>query len=94
MVFFGANMFVIVGLMILNSQRIEIDLLASMEEIKRLRGIIPICSSCKKIRNDEGLWDQIEKYIQEHSEAEFTHGICPECREKLYPNFAKKDEQQ
>ena len=93
-VFFGANMFVIIGLMILNSQRIEIDLLASMAEVKKLRGFIPICSSCKKIRNDEGIWNQIEEYIQEHSDAEFTHGICPDCIKKLYPTIPHKDGQQ
>ena len=56
-------------------------------EIKRLRGMLPICSSCKKIRDDKGYWNQIEVYIRDHSDAEFTHGICPECIKKLYPNF-------
>jgi chorismate mutase len=52
-------------------------------EIKRLQGILPICSYCKKIRNDEGAWNQLEEYICKHSNAEFTHGICPDCFEKL-----------
>jgi PAS domain S-box-containing protein len=56
-------------------------------EIKQLRGMLPICSSCKKIRDDKGYWNQIEDYIKEHSDAEFSHGICPECVKKLYPNF-------
>jgi PAS domain S-box-containing protein len=56
-------------------------------EIKRLRGMLPICSSCKKIKDDAGYWNQIEVYIREHSEAEFTHGICPECLKKLYPEY-------
>ena len=56
-------------------------------EIKRLRGMLPICSSCKKIRDDKGYWNQIEVYIKDHSDAEFSHGICPECIKKLYPNF-------
>lgn len=56
-------------------------------EIKRLRGMLPICSSCKKIRDDKGYWNQIEVYIRDHSDAEFTHGLCPECIKKLYPNF-------
>ncbi|WP_028582126.1 PAS domain-containing protein [Desulfogranum japonicum] len=56
-------------------------------EIKRLRGMLPICSSCKKIRDDQGYWNQIEVYIEDHSDAEFSHGICPECIKKLYPNF-------
>jgi PAS domain S-box-containing protein len=56
-------------------------------EIKRLRGMLPICASCKKIKNDDGYWSQIEIYIREHSEAEFSHGICPECLRKLYPEY-------
>ena len=57
-------------------------------EIKRLRGMLPICSSCKKIRDDKGYWNQIEVYVKEHSEAEFSHGICPECLKELYPEFS------
>ncbi len=56
-------------------------------EIKTLQGIIPICASCKKIRDDKGYWNQIETYIHEHSEAEVSHGICPECAKKLYPDL-------
>ncbi len=63
------------------------ELKKAMEEIKTLRGIIPICSSCKKIRDDAGCWSQIETYIRRHSEAEFSHGVCPECAMKLYPEF-------
>jgi hypothetical protein len=55
-----------------------------------LRGLLPICSSCKKIRNDQGYWEQIEVYIRDHSEADFSHGICPECAQKLYPELYKK----
>lgn len=62
----------------------------SLSEIKTLRGFLPICASCKKIRNDEGYWQQIEKYIQDNSEAVFTHGICPDCAEKLYPELMRK----
>jgi hypothetical protein len=54
-------------------------------EIKLLRGILPICSSCKKIRDDEGYWTQIESYIDKYSDAVFSHGICPDCAQKLYP---------
>jgi hypothetical protein len=54
------------------------------EEIKTLEGILPICASCKKIREKDGSWQRIEKYIHDNSEADFSHGICPECREKLY----------
>lgn len=59
----------------------------ALDNIKRLSGLLPICSSCKKIRDDKGYWNQIERYIAEHSEAEFSHGICPECVRKLYPQY-------
>ena len=63
-------------------------------QVKQLSGFLPICASCKKIRDDKGYWNQIETYIKEHSEAEFSHGICPECAQKLYPdlNLKKKHE--
>ena len=54
----------------------------SLEEIKILQGLIPMCMVCKNIRNDKGAWDQLEKYISEHSDAKFTHGICPDCLKK------------
>jgi hypothetical protein len=57
----------------------------ALDRIKTLNGLIPICSSCKKIRDDKGYWNKLEKYIQEHSNAEFSHGICPDCMKKLYP---------
>jgi DNA-binding NarL/FixJ family response regulator len=63
----------------------------SAREINKLRGILPICASCKKIRDDKGYWTQVEVYISDHSETEFTHGICPECAAKIYPKFFKKD---
>jgi hypothetical protein len=56
-------------------------------EIKRLNGLLPICASCKKIRDDKGYWNQIEAYIRDHSDAEFSHGICPDCAKKLYPDI-------
>ena len=65
------------------------ELKNSIETIKTLRGLIPICANCKKIRDDKGYWNQIETYIQKHSEAEFSHGICPECARKLYPELYK-----
>ena len=58
----------------------------SLAKVKLLTGLLPICSSCKKIRNDAGYWDEIEKYIVEHSEADFTHGICRDCIKELYPD--------
>jgi hypothetical protein len=59
----------------------------ALAEVKTLSGFLPICASCKNIRDDKGYWNQIEAYISEHSEAEFSHGICPECCKKLYPDF-------
>ena len=56
-------------------------------DIKVLQGLLPICASCKKIRDEKGLWTRLEVYIHEHSEADFSHGICPECAKKLYPEF-------
>jgi PAS domain S-box-containing protein len=66
------------------------ELKEAMEKIKVLRGLIPICASCKKIRDDKGYWIQVEAYIREHSDAEFTHSICPDCVKKLYPELASK----
>ena len=59
-----------------------------LREVKVLRGFIPICASCKKIRNDQGYWQHLETYLQEHSEALFSHSICKDCMKKLYPDFA------
>jgi len=63
------------------------DLQKALSTIKTLRGFLPICASCKKIRDDKGYWNQVEQYICDHSDAEFTHSICPECMEKLYPEY-------
>jgi PAS domain S-box-containing protein len=59
-------------------------LLEAIEKIKTLSGLLPICSSCKKIRDDKGYWNQIETYIHAHSDAKFSHGLCPECADKMY----------
>ncbi len=61
------------------------DLHKAMDEIKVLKGILPLCSFCKKIRNEKGTWDQVEDYIQDHSSASISHGICPECLKKHFP---------
>jgi hypothetical protein len=66
------------------------DLERALINIKQLSGMLPICASCKKIRNDKGYWEQIEAYFQDHSEVEFSHSICPECAEKLYPDIFGK----
>jgi len=63
------------------------ELNRALEEIKTLRGILPICTNCKKIRDDRGYWNQVEVYVHERTEAEFSHGICPQCMKKLYPEF-------
>jgi len=63
------------------------DLQKAANEIKTLSGLIPICAACKKIRDDKGYWEQIETYIMERSDAEFSHGLCPECSKKLYPDL-------
>jgi len=65
------------------------ELRDALGKIKTLNGLLPICASCKKIRDDKGYWNQIESYIKEHSEAEFSHGICPDCAEKFYPDYYK-----
>jgi PAS domain S-box-containing protein len=69
-------------------ERLIVKLEKALEEIKRLKGILPICSSCKKIRDDKGYWQQIEAYIRDHSEAEFSHSLCPDCIKKLYPDLS------
>ncbi|MCI5159691.1 MAG: hypothetical protein D3906_14940 [Candidatus Electrothrix sp. AUS1_2] len=67
-------------------QRTE-KLQEAVSQVKVLSGFLPICASCKKIRDDKGYWNQIESYIREHSEAEFSHGICPDCAARLYPEL-------
>ncbi len=62
----------------------------ALDQVKTLKGIVPICASCKKIRDDKGYWQQVETYIQKHSDAEFSHGVCPDCLRKYYPEQAEK----
>jgi PAS domain S-box-containing protein len=71
--------------------RLIADLRQSLTQIRTLSGLLPICANCKKIRNDTGYWQQIEGYIQEHSTAQFSHSICPECVSKLYPDYKAED---
>ncbi len=70
-----------------NKEMLILDLQKTLKEVKALRGLLPICSSCKKVRDDKGYWNQIESYIQDRSEAEFSHSICPECAKELYPDL-------
>lgn len=65
-------------------ERLIIELREAYSKVKILSGMLPICTSCKKIRDDRGYWNQIEAYIRDHSEAEFSHGLCPECADKMY----------
>ncbi|MBN1982755.1 MAG: response regulator transcription factor [Chitinivibrionales bacterium] len=68
-----------------------IDLKEAFTHIKTLQGILPVCASCHRIRNDQESWERIEKYITEHSDAQLSHTVCPECMRKLYPEYCKKD---
>ena len=70
--------------------RLNTELLDKINEIRTLSGLLPICAQCKKIRNDEGYWQQLEGYISQHSAATFTHGICPHCLDDLYPGTAER----
>jgi len=71
-----------------------VELETALEEIKTLRGILPICASCKKIRDDEGAWQDVAVYVRDHSEAEFTHGLCPDCMTTLYPEVSDNPESE
>ena len=69
-------------------QQKTIELQDALDLVKLLSGYLPICASCKKIRDDKGYWQAVESYISSHSEAKFSHGICPDCIQKLYPEFS------
>jgi PAS domain S-box-containing protein len=70
------------------------ELQDALARVKTLSGLLPICSSCKKIRDDEGYWTAVEVYILERSEAQFSHGLCPSCAHRLYPNVFPSEEQE
>lgn len=71
-------------------QQKNVKLADALSKVKLLSGMLPICSGCKKIRDDQGYWSQVEGYIQKHSEATFTHGMCPDCIKKLYPDVKRR----
>jgi len=71
-------------------ERLILEYQGALAQVKQLSGLLPICSYCKKIRDDKGYWQQIEEYISEHSEADFSHSLCPECLKKLYPEFTDR----
>ena len=84
----GAAVFIKITEPILAKLREAVTVLErALKEVKTLRGIVPICSFCKKIRNDKGYWDQVEVYVKEHTEADFSHGICPACMKQHYPDL-------
>ncbi|HAM49878.1 MAG TPA: hypothetical protein DCP92_03990 [Nitrospiraceae bacterium] len=68
-------------------KKMVLELQEALSNVKQLSGLLPICSSCKNIRDDRGYWTRVESYIRDHSDAEFTHSVCPECTKKLYPEF-------
>ena len=72
-------------------RQINSDLREALDQIKTLQGLLPICASCKKIRDDKGHWEQMEIYIRNHSDAEFSHGICPDCAKTLYPELYREE---
>jgi len=85
----GAGLFVRITEPLVRSLRENVaELQQAMARVKQLSGLLPICASCKRIRDDSGRWRQIEAYIGEHSEADFTHGICQDCERRLYPDLA------
>lgn len=69
-------------------EKLILQLQQAMANIKTLRGLLPICSHCKKIRDDTGYWHTVETYVRQHSDADFSHGICPQCLGKLYPEYS------
>ncbi len=71
-------------------EELIIELRDAMSKVKALSGLLPICMICKKIHNDEGYWEQLEIYIRDRSEADFSHGMCPECMKKLYPQYCRE----
>ena len=71
-----------------------VNLQKALDDIKTLKGILPLCSHCKKIRDDEGYWNQVDTYIQVHTEADVSHSLCPECIKELYPDLEIYDEKE
>ncbi len=68
-------------------EKLIYELQEALNKVKTLSGLLPICASCKKVRDDSGYWNQIEVYIRDHSEADFSHSICPDCAKELYPDL-------
>ena len=73
-------------------ERLIAELQEALSQVKTLHGLLPICANCKKVRDDGGYWHMVETYVRDHSDAEFTHTLCPDCIAKLYPRYARLDE--
>ena len=71
-------------------RRLNIELQLALDNVKALKGLLPICASCKKIRDDKGYWEGVESYIKKHTDVEFSHGLCPDCITRLYPEYKPK----
>ncbi|MRR39250.1 hypothetical protein EG829_32330 [bacterium] len=83
----GAVIFIAVTNPLIKKLQDSVSLLEqALSEVRTLKGILPICSFCKKIRNDAGYWEQVDHYIHEHTDADFSHGVCPDCMAKHYPD--------
>jgi hypothetical protein len=70
------------------------ELKQALDEVETLRGLLPICAGCKKIRDDKGYWNHIEVYLHHHSQVDFTHTLCPECIHHFYPDYVKKQQER
>ena len=70
-------------------RRLNAELKEALDNVKTLSGLIPICASCKKIRDDAGYWHEVEVYVRDHTDAQFSHGVCPDCARRLYPAYFK-----
>ncbi len=68
-------------------RRLNAELQAALDHVKQLSGLLPICANCKKIRDDAGYWQEVEVYFRDHAEVEFSHSLCPDCIQRLYPDF-------
>ena len=68
------------------NEKVE-ELSQALAEVRTLKGIVPICANCKNVRDDQGYWNRVETYLNEHTEADFTHAVCPDCMKRLYPQF-------
>jgi len=78
----------------LERERLIAELQEALAQVKTLRGLLPICANCKRVRDDDGYWHMVEAYVRDHSQAEFTHTLCPECMAKLYPEYVDSEDSE